>query len=342
MSHAAVQVLADADLSACNTLRVAARARFLARVDLAATLPGLLADARWTGLPLLMLGAGSNLLLTGDFPGLVVQLKNTGMTLVADDGVRVSVCAEAGVCWQDLVQWSLAQGLVGLENLSLIPGSCGAAPIQNIGAYGVELSDLLEAVEVWDRQRDRWQTLLRADCALAYRDSCFKRQPGRYIVTAIRLALARSAPLHIDYAGIREELLAMNVAVADARSVAQAVVRLRQRKLPDPAQLPNVGSFFKNPLLSCAAAAALSEQHPALPQWPQADGRVKLSAAWLIERAGCKGWRHGDAGIAPGHALVLVNYGQASGAELLAFARTVQDRVEAIFQVRLEPEPVII
>ncbi|PIV33788.1 MAG: UDP-N-acetylenolpyruvoylglucosamine reductase [Lysobacterales bacterium CG02_land_8_20_14_3_00_62_12] len=342
MADADTKLVADADLTHCNSLRVAGRARFLAALASASAVPEWLADPRFAGLPVLVLGAGSNVLLTGDFPGLVLQLKTADIRLVADDGERVTVRAEAGVCWQDLVQWSLAQGLVGLENLSLIPGSCGAAPIQNIGAYGVELSDHLEAVEVWDRQQQHWHTLPRADCALAYRDSCFKRQPGRYIVTAIRLRLARSAALHLDYAGLREELLAMQVASADAASVAQAVVRLRQRKLPDPAQLPNAGSFFKNPLVTSSDAAALAARHPALPQWPQSDGRVKLSAAWLIEHIGGKGSRHGDAGIAPGHALVLVNYGRASGLELLAFARSLQNRVEAAFQVRLEPEPVII
>jgi len=218
----------------------------------------------------------------------------------------------------------------------------GAAPIQNIGAYGTEAAEFIESVEAWDTRERRVARLDRAACAFGYRDSLFKHEPGRYIVTAVRFALPRSRELRLDYAGIREEVARMGVDKPAPYHVAEAVVRLRTRKLPDPAVIGNAGSFFKNPVVDAAQAAALRQQHPELPVWPQPDGRSKLSAAWLIEAAGLKGQREGDAGISNRHALVLVNHGQASGAELWAFAQQVIATVAARFGVRLEPEPVVV
>lgn len=330
----------DADLGTRNTFRVAARAPWLLEVNDLSVLGEALALDQVRGLPLLVLGGGSNLLFAGDAPGAVLSLGASRIALAGQAGGRVVVRAEAGASWHGLVMWSLEQGLCGLENLALIPGSVGAAPIQNIGAYGVEVGEHVLAVEAWDREAGRTVRLDREACAFAYRDSVFKRHPGRWIVTAVELGLARQAPLRLDYVGIGEELEAMGVRAPTARDVAEAVIRIRRRKLPDPAVTGNAGSFFKNPIVPEAQARALQAAHPRLPVFPgDRPGTRKLSAAWLIDACGWKGAREGDAGVAASHALVLVNHGRASGAQLLALARRIAASVHERFGVALEPEP---
>ena len=337
----AFTLLEDAPLAALNTLRVAARARWLAELSSAADLPRLL-DSSAAREGLMVLGEGSNVLFAADFPGLVLRPRFAAVGIVSDDGETATVRAEAGAGWDALVDWTLARGLAGLENLALIPGLAGAAPIQNIGAYGVEVAQSIAAVDAWDRHAGRLVRLGREDCAFGYRDSVFKQAPERWIVTAVEFRLSRSAPLRLDYAGVREELVAMGVTAPGAREVAEAVRRLRRRKLPDPARIGNAGSFFKNPVVTQERAARLRATYQGLPAYPAGPGLAKLSAAWLIERCGWKGHRSGDAGIAAQHALVLVNHGRASGAELLALARRVAASVEERFGVRLEPEPRIV
>ncbi|MGN6281463.1 UDP-N-acetylmuramate dehydrogenase [Frateuria sp.] len=334
-------LIENAPLVARNTLRVAARARLLAEVRDAARLPELLDFPAVRDRPLLVLGEGSNLLLTGDFDGTVVAMATRGVQ-VEQDGEVARIAVAAGERWDDFVRWTLGQGFAGLENLILIPGTVGAAPIQNIGAYGTEVAEFIESVEAWDLKERRVVSLDNAACAFAYRYSLFKRDPSRYIVTAVRFALPRTHALRLDYAGIREELARMGVDKPAPFHVAEAVVHLRTRKLPDPAVIGNAGSFFKNPVLEAALGEALKREHPELVAWPGSDGRWKLSAAWLIEAAGFKGYREGDAGISNRHALVLVNHGHASGAELWALAHKVISGVEAKFGVRLEPEPVVV
>lgn len=335
-------ILEDASLAGRNTLRVEARAELLVDVRDSAALAEVLAFPLLRASPLLVLGEGSNLLLTGDVAGAVLTLSTRGIRVLAEDAEAVILRAEAGESWNDLVHWSLGRSLGGLENLVLIPGTVGAAPIQNIGAYGVELAEFVHRVHAWDREGGASVELSAADCAFAYRDSRFKQQPQRYIVTALELRLPRRLPLRLDYAGIRQELAAMQVETPTAALVAEAVSRLRRRKLPDPALIGNAGSFFKNPIVDAAQAEALKAAHPDLPLWPAAEGRSKLSAAWLIERSGYKGFRDGDAGIAEQHALVLVNHGRASGAQLWALAQTVQAGVAGRFGVLLEAEPRVV
>lgn len=330
-----------ASLATLNTLRVAARANLLADIRDAAKLPELLDFPAVRQGRLLVLGEGSNLLFTGDFDGTVLLMSTRGVQVEsAGDSARIAVAA--GERWDDFVRWTLGQGYAGLENLILIPGTVGAAPIQNIGAYGCEVAEFVESVEAWDVRERRVVTLDHAACAFAYRDSLFKHQPGRYIVTAVRFVLPRSRPLRIDYAGIAEELQRMDVDKPAPFHVAEAVVRLRTRKLPDPAVIGNAGSFFKNPIIDGALADALKREHSGLPIWPQPDGRCKISAAWMIEAAGFKGIREGDAGISNRHALVLVNHGHASGPQLWALAQKVMLGVCEKFGVQLEPEPVVI
>jgi len=331
----------NASLAGRNTLRVDAHARLLAEVHDVASLPGLLDLPALRDGPLLVLGGGSNVLFADDYGGVVVAMATRGVHVERDPaGDRIEVAA--GERWDDFVRWSLSQGYAGLENLIMIPGSVGAAPIQNIGAYGCEVAEFVDAVEAWDRVDRRAVTLDRASCAFGYRDSLFKHEPDRYVVTAVRFVLPRDRPLRTAYAGIEEQLQRMGVDRPAPFHVAEAVVRLRTQKLPDPAVIGNAGSFFKNPLVEPAVAEALKRRHPDLVAWPAGDGRRKLSAAWLIERCGFKGLREGDAAVSNRHALVLVNHGGASGPQLWALAQRIMRGVYDTFGVQLAPEPVIV
>jgi UDP-N-acetylmuramate dehydrogenase len=336
----AYTITESAPLAPLNTLRVAATARWLAELRHAEALPELLAhDAARNDV--LVLGEGSNVLFASDFAGLVLRPSFRAVRVLEDDGSEALVRAEAGANWDELVDWTLARGLPGLENLALIPGLVGAAPIQNIGAYGVEIAGCIATVEAWDRDLQQLERLPRDDCGFGYRDSVFKRAPGRWIVTAVELQLSRRWLPRLDYAGLREELRAMGSGAPTPQRVAEAVRRLRRRKLPDPAAIGNAGSFFKNPVVDATLAARIQAAYPDAPVHRTGE-RAKLSAAWLIERCGWRGFREGDAGIAAQHALVLVNHGRASGTELLALARRVAQSVEERFGIRLEPEPRIV
>ena len=337
----ALRTIRGAELRARNTFGVAARAPLLLEVERTGALGDALALAG--GRSPLVLGGGSNLLFAGDPEAAVLALRANDIDIVADDGSRAIVRAEAGADWHALVRWTLDRGLCGLENLALIPGTVGAAPIQNIGAYGVEICEFVQAVEAFEPATGRMRRLAAADCGFDYRDSLFKRERDRWIVTAVEFALARGAAPRIDYSGVREALHAAGTDAPTARDVFDAVCALRRSKLPDPALIGNAGSFFKNPVLPLAQAQALADAHPGLALYPGAgpDSR-KLSAAWLIDACGWKGHRDGDAGVSDRHALVLVNHGAASGAQLLALARRIAGSVAGRFGVMLEPEPRIV
>jgi len=341
---AAYSLAWDASLRDRNTFRIDCQARCLATVHDAAVLPALLADPALAGLPVLVLGEGSNVLFAnGQYEGVVLHLAGQDAGVIGEDERCARVRVDGGVNWDTLVDWTLARGLRGLENLALIPGQAGAAPIQNIGAYGVEIGEFVAAVEAYDRIARHAARLSAQDCTFGYRDSLFKRDPDRYVVTAIELELPRDAAPNLAYAGLREELVAMGDAPPTPCNVATAVRRIRRRKLPDPAVIGNAGSFFKNPVVAQALAEELHRRFPGLPVFPAGSAELrKLSAAWLIERAGWRGHRDGDAGISAQHALVLVNHGGATGAQLLGLARRVADAVERQFGVRLEPEPRIV
>lgn len=326
-------------LDSLNTFGVAARARWFAEARNDDEAREALQAARRLGVPLWILGGGSNLLLTGDVQALVLHMQNRGVRVLADDGEQVILEAEAGEPWHPFVLRSLELGLGGLENLSLIPGTVGAAPIQNVGAYGVEIKDRFAGLTALDCQSGELCEFDRDDCAFGYRDSLFKQQPGRYLILRVRFALSRNAELRLDYGPLRQQLQEMSVQQPTPPDVSRAVCAIRSAKLPDPAQLGNAGSFFKNPVISGEAAAALRSRYPGLVGYPQADGQVKLAAGWLIEQAGWKGFREGDAGVHDRQALVLVNHGRARGAEILALAQRIQADIAARFGVVLEIEP---
>ncbi len=338
-----LQLIENAPLIARNTFRVPATAALFAEARDRPALDELLACEPLRSGPLLVLGEGSNVLFAGDPPGLVVGIALREIAIVESDDEHALVRADAGVGWNQFVHWTLGNGLEGLENLALIPGNVGAAPIQNIGAYGSEVGEFIETVEAFDRENGELRRLDRADCAFAYRDSLFKRDGDRWIVVAAEFRLPRRHELRLDYAGIREELGAMKISTPCATQVAEAVTRLRMRKLPNPAVIGNAGSFFKNPQVADDLATALKTEHPALPIFQASDSALrKLSAAWLIDACGWKGYRDGDAGVSAQHALVLVNHGHATGTQLLDLAYKIIDSVHAHFGVTLEPEPRII
>lgn len=301
----------------------------------------------------LLLGAGSNVVIHAPLTATVLLNQLKGRSINAQG---VVTCA-AGENWHDLVMWTLAQGYAGLENLALIPGTVGAAPIQNIGAYGVEISQVLNGLTAWDFKELRFQTFSKHDCQFGYRHSIFKTPQiqgpwnrPRYLITEVELSLKpiAQAELHDTYQGLKEVLRNRPQADSDKPptpyEIAQAVIAIRSSKLPDPAVLGNVGSFFKNPVVSRLQAQHLQVAHPDLPLYPSEHmprDSCKLSAAWLIDRCGFKGVRRGAVGVHDQHALVLVNTGEGTGAELLSLAREIQQAVVGKFGVFLEPEPAI-
>lgn len=324
-----------------NTLAVDVRARYFVQVDSVAQLCAALRWAKAQRLEVLLLGGGSNLVLTNDFTGLVLQLNLRGIDWLEDDSERAIVRVQAGENWHEFVQWSLAQGLSGLENLSLIPGSVGAAPVQNIGAYGVETKDCVVQVQALERDSLTPVTLTAAECGFAYRDSVFKQQPQRWVIISVDFRLSRRPQLKLGYGPIQDWLTEQGIDVPTAKDVSRAVIAIRQSKLPDPAQLANTGSFFKNPIVSAAHAQRLRDEYPQLVSYPMAAGQVKLAAGWLIERAGWKGFRQGDAGVHTQQALVLVNYGQATGQDIIELARRIQADIQQRYDVQLEIEPIV-
>lgn len=338
-----MRVEANASLATCNTLRVAATARYLVRVGGAASeavareLSELLAEARFDGLPRTVLGGGSNVLFAGDYPGVVITPRASGVA-VQEEADSVTVTAGAGHDWHRLVQFTVARGWGGIENLSLIPGSVGAAPIQNIGAYGAQLSDVFVDLEAVPLAGGEPRTMDAAGCAFGYRDSVFKQAlRDRMLITRVRLRLHKRPRVNLEYAGVRDELAQMEVSAPTVADVSRAIVRLRRRKLPDPDTLPNAGSFFKNPVLAPDRHADLRERCPHVAGVAVAGG-YKVPAAQLIEACGLRGRRFGRAGVAERHALVLVNHGAATGPDLLAAATAVEQAVMDRFAVRLERE----
>lgn len=322
-----------------NTFGIDVKARYLALAHDDDEVRQALALAAQRQLPVLVVGGGSNLLLTRDVDALVLHVASRGRRILSDDGERVVIEAEAGEPWHPFVQWSLAQGLCGLENLSLIPGTVGAAPMQNVGAYGVEIKDVFAGLTALDRETGQLRDFTLNECAFAYRDSVFKRNPGRWLILRVRFVLSRTLRAHLDYGPVRQRLQEQGVQEVTAQAISDAICSIRREKLPDPAELGNAGSFFKNPVVSAQLAEGIRARYPSLVAYPQSEGQVKLAAGWLIEQAGWKGYREGDAGVHRLQSLVLVNYGQASGAQLHALAQRIQADILERFGVELEMEP---
>ena len=334
--------LCGVDLAPLNTLALPGRAGRYVRIGRAAELK----TTGGAGGRRFILGGGSNLVLDGDFDGLVLHIAIPGRRLVNEDADAWYVEAGAGENWHDFVQWTLAQGWPGLENLSLIPGTVGAAPIQNIGAYGLEVAERFHSLRAWDFENRAFMTVDRNQCRFAYRDSLFKQESwhlsGHMAIASVVFRLPKIWVANASYRDVGDELAAQDIATPTPQDVADAISAIRRRKLPDPALTPNAGSFFHNPLVSQAQAAALAADFPALPRYPQPDGRVKLAAGWLIEQAGWKGRNLGPVGMYEKQALVLVNRGGATGADVRRLMAAVQAAVREKFAVDLTPEPIFL
>ncbi|MFM0136076.1 UDP-N-acetylmuramate dehydrogenase [Caballeronia grimmiae] len=337
MSHA--QLLADYSLRPHNTFGFDVRARHAMRIDSVDAAAALANDARIIDMPKLVLGGGSNVVLTRDFDGVALIVGIMGKRVVGEDDDAWLVEAGAGENWHDFVAWTLAHGMPGLENLALIPGTVGAAPIQNIGAYGLEMGERFERLHAVELATGARAEFDRDACAFGYRDSFFKREGrGRYIITSVVFRLPKAWTPRADYADVARAL--EGASARDAQAIFDAVIAVRRAKLPDWTVLGNAGSFFKNPVVSADSFESLQGREPGVVSYRQADGQVKLAAGWLIDRCGWKGRGIGGAAVHERQALVLVNRGNATGAEVIELAEAIKRDVLARFGVELEMEPV--
>lgn len=324
-----------------NTFGIDASTRYWVDISHENDLQTLLNLTDFIDTPKLILGGGSNVLLCHNFDGLVVKISIQGINVVREDDAHIYLTVGAGVNWHSLVQFCVQQGYAGMENLSLIPGTVGAAPMQNIGAYGVELEQVFESLTAVHILTGEKRTFNHADCAFGYRESVFKRElKGQYIITSVTFQLDRHPIFHTRYGAIQETLAEMGISESNLsiKAISEAVIRIRRSKLPDPAQIGNAGSFFKNPEIPKVQFDALQANYPAVPGYRIGDDIVKVPAGWLIEQAGWKGYRSGDAGVHAKQALVLVNYGKATGDEILNLSKQVQESVLAKFGVAISPE----
>ena len=321
-----------------NTFGIEAKARHFVEIDTLEDLRALLASPVYGPMDKLVLGGGSNLLFTRDFDGLVLKISLPGVEKVRENDAHAWVRAGAGVNWHDLVVYCLDHDYAGIENLSLIWGTVGAAPMQNIGAYGVEIKDVFEELEAVRISDGSLRTFGHADCRFGYRESVFKRElKGQYIITSVTLRLDKQPVFRTSYGAIGDTLREMGANLS-IRAISEAVCRIRTSKLPDPHQIGNAGSFFKNPELDQDAFDRLKSQHPGVPHYPASAGQVKVPAGWLIEQCGWKGQRVGDTGVHAQQAWVLVNYGGATGAEILRLSERIRASVADKFGVALQAE----
>jgi len=332
-----MQIQENILLTPFNTFGIAARARWFARFSDIDTLTSLV-NTHPT-VPPLVLGGGSNILFTGNFGGLILKNELKGIEVVKEDADFVYVKCGAGENWHQFVLYCIERNLGGVENLSLIPGNMGASPMQNIGAYGVEIKDVFHSLEAFHLHDENVVTFFNKDCDFGYRESVFKRRyKGEFVILTVTCKLRKQPVFNTSYGAITQELEKAGVQTLSVKAISDAVISIRRSKLPDPAIIGNAGSFFKNPLVTAAQFAALKEKYPAIIGYPDSNGYVKLAAGWLIEQCGWKGYRRGDAGCHALQALVLVNYGNASGEEILALSTDIMRSVQEKFNVPLERE----
>ena len=343
MQNSAVQVESGVSLKPFNTFALPAVARSLVRVTGDADVRGVVDHPKFGRAPKFILGGGSNIVLTRDMPQVVLKVEVRGMKLVEERADAWIVEAGAGENWHDFVAWTLDQGYPGLENLALIPGTVGAAPVQNIGAYGLELAERFESLDAVDLVTGRGVTMGSGMCAFSYRDSVFKHSlAGRSVITRVRLRLPRPWRPVLGYLDLERKMAESGITAPSARQVFDWVCAIRRAKLPDPLRIGNAGSFFKNPLVTPEQCRDIIGRDPEVVHYPMPDGRVKLAAAWMIDSCGWKGKTVGNAGVYEKQALVLVNRGNATGSEVMTLARAIQESVYGKFGIRLELEPVVV
>ena len=322
-----------------NTFHISETAQWFARFDSTEILQQLLQNPTIQHLPKLVLGGGSNILFTKPFKGVVLKNEIKGIEKIKEDNDYVYLQVGAGEHWHQFVQYCVQHNWGGVENLSLIPGCVGAAPIQNIGAYGVEVKDVIESVEAYDVVENKFIYLLNKECHFGYRDSVFKHNyKHTHIITSVIFRLRKYPIFNIQYGAIQHELEQMQVKHLSIQAISEAVIHIRQSKLPDPAVLGNAGSFFKNPTINIIQFESLQQEHPTIVGYPTSNNHIKIAAGWLIEQCGWKGYRKGNVGCYEHQALVVVNYGNASGQEVYDFSENIIQSVQKKFGILLERE----
>lgn len=332
-------ILQNHSLKDYNTFGLNVQARYFAEVTSIEDIQELIGNTDYNTLPWLILGGGSNVLFTKDFDGLVVKNSLRGIEVLQEDESQVWLKAAAGEVWHQLVMHTVAQGWGGIENLSLIPGLVGAAPMQNIGAYGVELEQVFESLEAVHLKTGEVRIFNRNECQFGYRESVFKKElKGQYLITSITIRLQKQPVFNTSYGAIQQTLEEAGITELSVKAISDAVIAIRQSKLPDPKELGNSGSFFKNPEISREAFAKLQANWPNVPHYPLDNGNIKVPAGWLIEQAGWKGKRVGNTGSHAKQALVLVNYGGATGSEVWQLAQDIQQSVKEKFGIEISPE----
>lgn len=328
------------DLRPFNSFGFSSIAKHFVEINEASELRMLIGTPGFQKEKTLILSGGNNILLTQDvFDGLVVHINNQGIETLSDDGVSVVVRVQGGVDWPEFVRQMVAKGLFGVENLAHIPGKVGAAPVQNIGAYGMELKDSFEQCEAMDLVTGDIKVFAKEDCRFGYRESIFKRElRGRYVIISVDFRLKKDAPLNLEYGNIRSYLEQNGIERPSLQQFHDAICAIRDAKLPDPKVTGNAGSFFKNPVVPFARFEALREQFPTIPHYPEGEGMVKVPAGWLIEQAGWKGWRDEHVGVYEKQALVLVHFGGGKGEDIVNLAKRIQRSVEEKFGIIIRPE----
>lgn len=331
-------ILENFDLKKFNTFHISAHARYFADIPTLADLQEVLSWSREHKIPFMLIGQGSNILFKQDFPGLIIELNIKGKEVLNETSTHADIRAMCGENWHELVRYTLGTNLYGLENLSLIPGTVGAAPVQNIGAYGVEVKDTLLELQALEIATGSYQIFSNAACKFSYRNSVFKQElRDKYIICSATFRLSKDARINLEYPSLRDAFRGFESAAITPLMVSDMVCGIRSSKLPDPSKLGNAGSFFWNPRISLQQFALLTQEYPTIAAYPE-NGHMKIAAAWLIEQAGWKGYREGDVGVHQDHALVLVNYGAASGAELVRLSEKIQASVLEKFGIQLYPE----
>jgi len=320
-----------------NTFGLEAVADFAYEITAANQIPGVMGNITEKNLTWRVLGGGSNVILPAVLPGATLLINIAGQEIVSSDQAHALVEVGAGVNWHEFVAWTLENNLPGLENLALIPGTVGAAPIQNIGAYGVELADYIDSIEAFDTKAHAFVTLPTEACQFAYRDSYFKQNPQRFIVTKVVFRIPKNWEARIHYADLAKQFI--DNPKPSPEEIFLAVCKIRTHKLPDPKVIGNAGSFFQNPVIPNEQYETLLQKHAGLVSYPDAPGKRKLAAGWLIDQCGFKGQRMGEVGVYKNQALVLVNHGKGTAQDILGLAKCIQDKVRKEFGVSLEIEP---
>ena len=332
-------VQTNVQLKPYNTFGIEATAQYFTEVSTIEQLQQILQHPDYQHTPRLILGGGSNLLLTKDFEGIVIKINIKGIEIVKQDTEHVWLKSGAGVMWHELVMHCVNENYAGIENLSLIPGTVGAAPMQNIGAYGIEIKEVFEELQALEISTGNIKVFNKEECQFGYRESIFKHEAkGKYVIINVTFKLNKNPIFHMEYGAIKDTIAEMGVNTLSIKAISDAVIHIRQSKLPNPAEIGNAGSFFKNPEISKEQFDTLKAQYPTIPSYPISETIVKVPAGWLIEQAGWKGQRFGNVGVHARQALVLVNYGGGKGNEIKELSQNIQASVQDKFGILLSPE----